>query len=171
MKSDCRSRHVILPKGGILGKGILWCLVSFLAAGMATAVALGCVATEEPTQLPPTTPAPVPANLQTAETGPESGSPASPAGKQLFNANCSQCHGVEATGTDAGPPLVHQLYVSNHHPDFSFQAAVKQGVTAHHWFFGDMPPVPGLSEADVANIICYVRTLQRDEGFPVNATC
>ncbi|MYC29683.1 MAG: cytochrome c, partial [Chloroflexi bacterium] len=93
------------------------------------------------------------------------------AGRELFGANCAQCHGSTATGTDLGPPLVHRLYVPSHHPDFSFQAAVANGVITHHWFFGDMPPVPGLTEADVDNIICYVRTLQRDGGLPVEVSC
>ena len=86
-------------------------------------------------------------------------------GAALFAENCARCHGVAADGTNMGPPLVHRLYEPGHHPDFSFQSAVKNGVIAHHWNFGDMPPVAGLSEDDVAQIVAYVRELQREGGI------
>ena len=91
------------------------------------------------------------------------------AGEELFNANCSACHGVNAAGTDQGPTLIDRIYHPNHHSDFSFLSAVGRGVPQHHWGFGDMPPVPGVSPDDAAKIICYVRQVQRannifDEG-------
>ena len=92
------------------------------------------------------------------------GSP-KPDGEQLFADNCSRCHGEMADGTDIGPPLVHRLYEPGHHPDFSFQNAVKNGVISHHWDFGDMAPVPGLSEDEVTQIIAYIRGLQREGGI------
>ena len=88
-----------------------------------------------------------------------------PSGAQLFAENCSRCHGEMADGTDIGPPLVHRLYEPGHHSDFAFQSAVKNGVIAHHWDFGDMPPVAGLSEEEVTQIIAYVRNLQREGGI------
>ena len=86
-------------------------------------------------------------------------------GERLFAENCAQCHGAAGDGTLLGPPLVHRIYEPGHHPDFSFQRAVKNGVVSHHWDFGDMPPVAGLSEDDVAQIIAYVRELQREGGI------
>ncbi len=86
-------------------------------------------------------------------------------GKSLFNANCVMCHGKNAAGTQNGPPLVHKIYEPNHHSDLSFQRAAKFGVRAHHWSFGNMPPVPGVAEADVTRIIAYVRELQRANGI------
>ena len=93
------------------------------------------------------------------------------AGETLFNANCALCHGEGAVGTQSGPPLIHRVYEPGHHPDFAFHNAVNKGVAAHHWPYGDMPPVPGLSAGDVESIICYVRELQRAEGIPVRDTC
>ena len=87
------------------------------------------------------------------------------AGQQAFNATCVLCHGVNAAGTNQGPPLVHQIYEPGHHADFTFRNAVSQGVSAHHWNFGNMPPVPGVSEDQVEQIICYVRELQRANGI------
>ncbi|MGR3582900.1 MAG: c-type cytochrome, partial [Pseudooceanicola nanhaiensis] len=43
--------------------------------------------------------------------------------------------------------------------------AVQNGVRAHHWKFGDMPPQTGLTPSDVANIVAYVRELQRANGI------
>ena len=87
------------------------------------------------------------------------------AGKRLFEANCGQCHGPEASGTDKGPPLVHVVYEPNHHSDVAFQRAAALGVIAHHWRFGDMPPVPGVTPEQVAEITAYVRWLQRQAGI------
>ena len=88
-----------------------------------------------------------------------------PDGAHLFAENCARCHGAMADGTNMGPPLVHILYEPGHHPDFSFYRAVSNGVIAHHWDFGDMPPVAGLSEDEVTQIIAHVRGLQREGGI------
>ena len=86
-------------------------------------------------------------------------------GKALFDAKCAVCHGVAGQGTQLGPPLVHKIYEPSHHGDMSFQMAVQRGVRQHHWSFGDMPPVPGLSPEDVSHIIAYVRQEQRRAGI------
>lgn len=87
------------------------------------------------------------------------------AGQTAFNANCALCHGANAVGTNLGPPLVHKIYEPGHHQDFAFRNAVQNGVQSHHWQFGNMPPAPQVSEADVERIICYVRELQRANGI------
>ena len=86
-------------------------------------------------------------------------------GQELFSANCAACHGANATGTPSGPPLVHQYYEPSHHGDAAFLMAVQQGVQPHHWDFGPMPAIPGLSTDDVADIVAYVRKLQREAGI------
>ena len=87
-------------------------------------------------------------------------------GRTSFEANCASCHGVNAAGQDGiAPPLVHRIYEPNHHGDAAFQLAAKNGVRAHHWRFGNMPPVPGVSEQDVDKIIAYVRALQKANGI------
>ena len=87
------------------------------------------------------------------------------AGQALFEENCITCHGPHATGTDQGPPLVHRIYEPNHHADISFILAVRNGVRAHHWPFGNMVPVEGVSDEDTIKIIRYVRELQRANGI------
>ena len=87
------------------------------------------------------------------------------AGEAKFSANCAACHGVRAVGTKQGPPLVHKIYEPNHHADMAFQRAAENGVRAHHWEFGNMPKIEGVSSADVEQIIRYVRWLQREAGI------
>lgn len=82
-------------------------------------------------------------------------------GLVLFERNCSSCHGVSMMGTDKGPPLMHSFYKPSHHGDSSFYRAGLKGVKAHHWNFGDMPPVPGMSESKMKNIVPYIRFYQQ----------
>ena len=92
-------------------------------------------------------------------------SAAARAGQEAFEANCARCHGVNAAGQDGvAPPLVHVIYEPGHHGDQSFHQAVRYGVRAHHWRFGDMPAIDGVSQSQVADIIAYVRELQRANG-------
>ena len=97
---------------------------------------------------------------------PEALSPEARRGEEIFNANCSVCHGAFAAGRNGlGPPLVHPIYEPDHHGDESFQLAVARGTRAHHWPFGDMLPVEGLDRNDVRGIIAFVRELQRASGI------
>lgn len=86
-------------------------------------------------------------------------------GESLFNRSCVACHGVNAAGRDGfGPPLVHKIYEPGHHGDAAFHLAARNGVRAHHWTFGDMPPVEGVTDPDIDRIVLYVRELQRANG-------
>lgn len=87
------------------------------------------------------------------------------AGKKLFDKHCANCHGADLKGTKLGPPFLHPYYVSSHHGDVAFQLAAKNGVRAHHWQFGDMQPVPGVTPDDVAHITAYIRYQQRLAGI------
>lgn len=87
-------------------------------------------------------------------------------GQALFQGNCAMCHGDLADGRQGlGPPLVHKIYEPGHHSDGSFYLAAAQGVRAHHWRFGNMPPVDTVSQDDVGKIVAYVRSLQRANGI------
>jgi len=87
------------------------------------------------------------------------------AGKEVFDRSCASCHGENARGTDKGPTLVHKTYHPGHHADVSFDLAVRRGVRAHHWLFGDMPPQPRVTADEVAQITRYVRELQQANGI------
>lgn len=86
-------------------------------------------------------------------------------GKALYEKNCASCHGPDLKGTDKAPPFLHKVYEPSHHGDAAFQLAVKNGVRAHHWKFGDMQPVPGLTPDDVAHTTAFIRARQRQVGI------
>lgn len=111
--------------------------------------------------------------------GPESGGPGMVAvtlpatlsdkaarGAAVFAARCASCHGDKADGREgAGPPLIHKIYEPSHHGDMSFFLAVENGVRSHHWRFGNMAPVDGVTRAEIGAMIAYVREVQRANGI------
>lgn len=87
-------------------------------------------------------------------------------GQRVFEAKCVTCHGENAAGQEGvAPPLVHKYYEPSHHGDGAFLIAAKNGVRAHHWRFGNMPPVEGITDAEIKLVIAYVRALQRANGI------
>lgn len=87
------------------------------------------------------------------------------AGKALYDAKCAACHGADLKGSVQGPPMLHKFYESSHHGDRAFQAAARYGVRAHHWNFGNMAPVAGVTADDVAHITAYIRKEQQQVGI------
>lgn len=87
-------------------------------------------------------------------------------GQLAFEQSCAVCHGANgAGGTGVAPPLIHPIYEPGHHPDTAFQRAAASGVRSHHWNFGDMPPVEGVTPREVALIAAYIREIQRANGI------
>lgn len=86
-------------------------------------------------------------------------------GEALYLQSCAGCHGADSRGTNLGPSHLSIVYEPNHHPDEAFRRAIAQGVVSHHWNFGNMAPIPGLSDAEVEAIIEHVRARQAEEGF------
>lgn len=87
------------------------------------------------------------------------------AGRAAFDTYCAACHGEELRGTSSGPPLLSDIYVPSHHADAAFVLAIKRGVQPHHFDFGPMAAIPGLSDQQIADIIAYVRDEQRAAGL------
>ena len=86
-------------------------------------------------------------------------------GAKVYAAKCASCHGDQLQGTDKGPSHLSRIYEPSHHSDASFRQAITKGSPAHHWRFGDMPPVQGMSEADITAVIAFVRSQQQARGF------
>ncbi len=87
-------------------------------------------------------------------------------GALAFKGKCAACHGEDAGGRmGKGPPLIHEIYVPGHHGDMAFFRAAKQGAQQHHWPFGNMPPVDGITDADIKVIISFIRTVQKANGI------
>ena len=84
-------------------------------------------------------------------------------GQNKYLEMCSACHGEWGDGSDQGPPLMHAFYKPSHHGDPSFYRAALKGVQAHHWNFGDMPPVEGATSRDLDVIVPFIRWLQREK--------
>lgn len=132
-----------------------WIIVLFSSAALSAGIA--CSSANEPTASPTS------AKVDDAPTVYD--------GEESFQNRCAVCHGQQADGTATGPPLVNRLYEIGHHPNFSFHNAVNKGVIAHHWNFGDMPPIPNVESAEIDAIICHVRDLQRAEGIAAGEPC
>lgn len=86
-------------------------------------------------------------------------------GADAYAQSCASCHGADLRGTDNGPSHLSVVYEPNHHTDDSFRNAIANGAPQHHWDFGDMEPIEGLSDDDVEAIIAYVRSEQQLQGF------
>lgn len=96
---------------------------------------------------------------------PTSFSPKAKRGAKTFADNCAACHGDNGSGSDKGPPLVHDIYNPGHHGDESFFRAVSTGVKQHHWPYGNMPPQTHINATMTGNIIAYVREVQAANGI------
>jgi mono/diheme cytochrome c family protein len=86
-------------------------------------------------------------------------------GADLYAAHCAECHGSDLRGTEQGPSFLSQVYEPGHHGDGAFLVAIVAGVRPHHWDFGPMPPIEGLTPQDVEAIVAFVREQQRIQGF------
>ncbi len=86
-------------------------------------------------------------------------------GAEVYASSCASCHGADLRGTDKGPSHLSIVYEPSHHGDASFRSAIANGSPQHHWDFGDMDPVDGLSDDDVEAVIAFVRTEQERLGF------
>lgn len=86
-------------------------------------------------------------------------------GRALYGQACVACHGAGLQGTDRGPSFLDPIYRPGHHDDAAFLRAVRFGVRSHHWPFGDMPPVAGLTGAQIEAIVAFVRERQRAAGI------
>lgn len=86
-------------------------------------------------------------------------------GKKKFQENCSTCHGKWLEGTKIGPPLLHGFYKPSHHSDQAFYRAALKGVFQHHWKFGPMPKIEGISRKDMDKVVPFIRWLQQEKGL------
>lgn len=83
-------------------------------------------------------------------------------GAEVYDQSCATCHGPEARGGLAGPPLIHEMYEDLTGADI--RTVIGQGKSPTNWpqFEAGMAPVPNLSQDEVAAVIAYVRDVQRD---------
>lgn len=86
-------------------------------------------------------------------------------GAGVYAASCASCHGADLRGTDKGPSHLSVVYEPSHHGDAAFRNAIVNGAPQHHWGFGPMAPVQGLTSQDIDEVIAFVRSEQQRQGF------
>jgi mono/diheme cytochrome c family protein len=84
----------------------------------------------------------------------------SAAGKTVFSHKCQICHGADGNGNPGMAAALHVTFVplSSEEIQKMSDADIKKVITEGK---GKMRPVSGLSDADVDNVIAFVRTLKK----------
>jgi mono/diheme cytochrome c family protein len=82
-------------------------------------------------------------------------------GRALFHgsANCSACHGREASGSDVAPPLTGALWLHGPGTYEWLVEQIKSGIPAHHSMSGLAMPMRGwstMNDDDVRAVAAYV---------------
>jgi mono/diheme cytochrome c family protein len=112
--------------------------------------------------------------VATAAAGANAASPSIASGAKIFATNCTGCHGANGTGQPGiFPSLVTNPYVSGdvkrviHTVKYGLTGKiVAKGVK----YDGMMPPWTGtLSDAQIADVLSYIRTTWGNKGSVVTA--
>lgn len=83
-------------------------------------------------------------------------------GEVVFNTFCLSCHGLHGTGAaGAGPALLDSIFASERVSDEAMIIAMDRGSSQRYFNLGAMPPVQRLTREDAAQVVAYVRWLQR----------
>lgn len=91
--------------------------------------------------------------------------PAGADGATVYEARCASCHGEDLRGTDEGPSQLSIVYEPGHHGDDAYRSAIRNGARQHHWGFGDMPAIEGITDDQIELVIGYIRSEQERSGF------
>jgi len=83
------------------------------------------------------------------------------AGKKVYVSRCAICHGREGGGSAMGPPMFSGELAAL--PDDAYRKAIKDGVPDRRPRYGPMP-AQSMSGSDAANVIAYIRSVQRRPG-------
>jgi mono/diheme cytochrome c family protein len=81
-------------------------------------------------------------------------------GKIVYDKKCATCHGPDGAGKDAIAKMMKVTLrpLGSKEVQAKSDAELSKDITAGN---GKMKAVVGLSEADVANVVAYVRTLAK----------
>jgi len=99
--------------------------------------------------------------LAGASCGQDASESAAGRGSGLYRANCSACHGDSLAGTSLGPSLLDDRYRVGQLSDDAIRQAIRTGVEPSSDEFGAMPGNAVLRDAQVDEIITFVRSQQR----------
>jgi mono/diheme cytochrome c family protein len=87
------------------------------------------------------------------------------AGAAVYERSCAGCHDAGAAGDGGGVSLVDARFALPGFDDVAFVTAIVRGVSADGSEHGGMPRIRGLSEQDLADLLAFVRGLQRSAGL------
>jgi mono/diheme cytochrome c family protein len=92
-------------------------------------------------------------------TKPSTSAPESPAmtGYGIFRERCFKCHAINREGGRVGPDLNVPKNVLEYRPEEQVRAYVRNPVAFR---YGNMPPHPDLSDAQLDALIAYLRAMQ-----------
>ncbi|WP_419853663.1 c-type cytochrome [Candidatus Poriferisodalis sp.] len=139
------------------------CAIAFACGADVNDARDASVAQAEPTE---TSAAPAPTVTSDPPAPPTTAAAlAIPDGAAVYQQYCAECHGADLRGTDKGPSQLSIIYEPNHHGDYAYRVAIRDGVREHHWWFGDMPPVEGITDLEIEKVISFVRSEQERLGF------
>ncbi len=93
----------------------------------------------------------------TLPTGEAAGSPASK-GFAIFRSVCVHCHAINREGGRVGPELNVPKNVTEYWPEAQIKAYIKNPQSLR---YGNMPPNPQLSDADLENVLAYLRLMAK----------
>lgn len=93
--------------------------------------------------------------LGTAGASAQTGSPSR--GEALTRANCAACHAIGARGDSTKPGATPFRDIHRHYPVEQLAESLAEGISTGH---EDMPEFQ-FEEAQIADIIAYLRTLER----------
>ncbi len=77
-------------------------------------------------------------------------------GRTIYASRCSGCHGSNGGGGELGPSIVSRVPART---DEELTTVIRQGLLT-----AGMPASPGLSDAEVRELISFLRTLRPREG-------
>jgi len=82
-----------------------------------------------------------------------------------FARECGGCHGRAAQGTARGPALATTSYGRSRFDDDSIRSAVREGRVPRSPDSAGMPASPEIPESDLAQILDFLREVQRARGI------
>ncbi|MGI9578311.1 MAG: c-type cytochrome [Microthrixaceae bacterium] len=87
------------------------------------------------------------------------------AGEQTYMDFCGSCHGRDFDGSAAGPSQLDAVFAPDVTTDEDFRTAITEGAPERNYDFTAMPAIGSLDDAEIENVIAYIRSVQQERGF------
>jgi mono/diheme cytochrome c family protein len=87
------------------------------------------------------------------------------AGERTYMDFCGSCHGRDFEGSAAGPSQLDAVFAAEATTDEDYRNAITRGAPQENYDFTAMPPIGSLDDAEVENVIAFIRSVQDERGF------